>query len=121
MCDTVTVVLGDIVLLAFEKILDLFFGHRKTAFLQLHNLCTTAHLKPWNAWNSMLLTATLGLGLVSSGLVDITLTTLALYDTFSETKQTWRVQSHSGLQQFTCVYQLTGISETETEQAYSIL
>jgi len=46
----VTVVLGDIVLLAFEKILDLFFGLRKTAFLQLHkiflqlhNLCTTAH------------------------------------------------------------------------------
>ena len=55
-CDTVTVLLGDIVLLAFEKF-DLFFGHRKTAslqlhkflfttaqnFLQLHNLCTTAH------------------------------------------------------------------------------
>ena len=44
MCDTVTVVLGDIVLLAFEKIVDLFFfGHRKTAFLQLHKfLFTTA-------------------------------------------------------------------------------
>ena len=60
-CDTVTVLLSDIVLLAFEKFLGLFSGHRKTAFLQLHkflfttapnflqlhNLCTTAHYKPW--------------------------------------------------------------------------
>ena len=56
-CDTVTVLLGDIVLLAFEKIHVLFSDHAKTAFLQLHiflfttaenflqlhNLCTTAH------------------------------------------------------------------------------
>jgi len=34
--------LGDIVLLAFEKILVLFSGHRKTAFLQLHKFFTTA-------------------------------------------------------------------------------
>jgi len=39
----VTVLLGDIVLLASEKILVLFSGHRKTAFLQLHKfLFTTA-------------------------------------------------------------------------------
>jgi len=44
-CDTVTVVLGDIVLLAFEKILDLFFGHRKTAFLQLHKFMFTTALR----------------------------------------------------------------------------
>jgi len=57
LCDTVTVLLGDIVLLVFEKILVLFSGNTKTAFLQLHkflfttaqnflqlhNLCTTAH------------------------------------------------------------------------------
>ena len=44
-CDTVTVLLGDIVLLAFEKILVLFSRHRKTAFLQLHKfLFTTAQI-----------------------------------------------------------------------------
>jgi len=31
-CDTVTVLLGDVVLLAFEKILALFSWHRKAAF-----------------------------------------------------------------------------------------
>jgi len=57
LCDTVTVLLGDIVLLAFEKILVFVFHAQKNCilqlhkflfttaqkFLQLHNLCTTAH------------------------------------------------------------------------------
>jgi len=38
-------VLGDIVLLAFEKILVLFSGHRKTAFY------TTAQLSVYNCTN----------------------------------------------------------------------
>ena len=42
MCDTVTVLLGDIVLLAFEKILDLFFWAQKTTFLQLHKFPSEA-------------------------------------------------------------------------------
>ena len=42
LCVTVTVLLGDILLLAFEKILVLFSGHRKTASLQLHKFFTTA-------------------------------------------------------------------------------
>jgi len=48
-CDTVTVLLCDLVLLAFEKILVLFSGHEKLHFynctnfcLQLHNFFTTA-------------------------------------------------------------------------------
>jgi len=41
-CDTVTVLLGDIALLAFEKILVLFSGHRKTAFF------TTAQISAYN-------------------------------------------------------------------------
>ena len=50
-CDTVTVLLGGIVLLAFEKILVLFSGHRKTACLQLHKIfynctvCAQLHTK----------------------------------------------------------------------------
>jgi len=40
-CDTVTVVLGDIVLLAFEKILDLFLGTEKLHF-------TTAQISVYN-------------------------------------------------------------------------
>jgi len=50
MCDTVTVLLGDIVLSAFEKILVLFSGHRKNCIfynctnfcLQLQKIFTTA-------------------------------------------------------------------------------
>jgi len=42
-CDTVTVLLGDTVLLAFEKILVLFSGHRKTAFYNCTNLCSQLH------------------------------------------------------------------------------
>ena len=42
-CDTVTVLLGDIVLLAFEKILVLFSGHRKTAFYNCTNFCLQLH------------------------------------------------------------------------------
>ena len=51
--DIVTVLIGDIILSAFEKILVLFSGHRKSETLhfykctnfclQLHNLNTTAH------------------------------------------------------------------------------
>ena len=43
MCDTVTVVLGDIILLAFEKILDLFFwGAQKNCIF------TTAQISVYN-------------------------------------------------------------------------
>ena len=62
----VTVLLGDIVLLAFKKTLVLFSGHRKTAFLPLHTfmfnrtnffynctVCAQLHTKkPWSAVSS---------------------------------------------------------------------
>jgi len=41
-CDTVIVLLGDIVLLAFEKILVLFYGHRKNCIF------TTAQISVYN-------------------------------------------------------------------------
>jgi len=53
-CDTVTVLLGDVVLLAFEKILVLFSGHRKeknciftTAQISVYNctICAQLHTK----------------------------------------------------------------------------
>ena len=44
MCDTVTVLLGDIVLLAFEKILDLLFlGTEKLHFYNCTNFCLQLH------------------------------------------------------------------------------
>ena len=42
-CDTVTVVLGDIALLAFEKILDLFLGTEKLHFYNCTNFCLQLH------------------------------------------------------------------------------
>ena len=44
-CDTVTVLLGDIVLLAFEKILDLFF------WVQKNCIFTTAQISVYNCKN----------------------------------------------------------------------
>jgi len=47
-----TVLLGDIPLLAFETILVLFSRHRKTAVLQLHKfLFTTAQISVYNCTN----------------------------------------------------------------------
>jgi len=42
-CDTVTVLLGDIVLLAFEKILVLFPGTEKLHFYNCTNFCLQLH------------------------------------------------------------------------------
>jgi len=42
-CGTVTVLQGDIVLLAFEKILVLFSGHRKLHFYNCTNFCLQLH------------------------------------------------------------------------------
>jgi len=87
-CDIVTVVLVDIVLLAFEKILVLFSGHRKTAFLQLHKFLFTTAQFFYNC------TICAQLHTKSPGILHLFTTLHSQYSTEILPPQTWwRIQS----------------------------
>ena len=72
MCDTVTVLLGDIVLLAFEKILVLFSGRKKTAFYN----CTNFYLQLHKIFYNCTICAQLHTKKTLAGVVEFVITTL---------------------------------------------